>query len=125
MRVNAKETELLKGLKKKDSLEDLESNRKQFIGRSFQPLTELVSSSPSFVMAYVGGMLAQSGGLNAVDIVGFQSALTNLITNANHLYKEVTDLLQLEDRRFEYCFSLIVSALNAPHEFMLKDVAAV
>ena len=107
MRVNAKELEILKGLKKKSSLEELENNRQGFVASVLSPAYELLRALPSTTMAFVGGTMAMNGTMNAVDIVGFDSAVTQLVDTVSALYAQVDSIYALEDSSFEFCFNLI------------------
>jgi ABC-type multidrug transport system fused ATPase/permease subunit len=107
MRVNAKENELLKGLQEKDSMAELETARYGFVGNLFSPIRTVIGMLPRLVSSYLGGYLVTGGSLDAVDIVGFQSALISLIANSTDFYSEILLIMNLEDSRFEYCFNLI------------------
>ena len=105
--VNAKENDILKGLKETDGLKELETNRKAFITQTFSPLANLISDAPTYAMYYVGGMLTQSGGFNAVDIVTFQSALTSLVAEGTKFCTVLKDVCNLEDDNLDSCFVLM------------------
>ena len=68
---------------------------------------ELVYSTPALVVSYAGGLLAQEGSLSPADITGFRSALDTMVSGIGQCYSNTNNLLELDDRRFEYCFNLM------------------
>lgn len=107
MRVNAKELELLRSMKRRERLERVEDLRKSFLGRFFKPVTIFLSDLPSLTVAYYGGILAQAGSMAPGDLGGFQSALQNVINSGSRLLSKLKSLSSLNDDRFDYCFQLM------------------
>ena len=107
MRVNAKELDILKGIKKKDHLEQLEKERRNFVGSAFSPVTEFLVNLPNTAVYYIGGQLAGGGSMNASDLNGFRIAMNSMIESARQVYSTIVNLSELEDRRFEPAFNLM------------------
>jgi ABC-type multidrug transport system fused ATPase/permease subunit len=107
MRCNAKELEILSGLKRSDDLDTLQQSRQQFVYDLFEPVTDFIQGLPTLAVSYGGGLLASGGSMAVADLVGFHSSLTGFIDSSTQLYAELGDLYRLEDQRFEFGFNVM------------------